>query len=70
MIYCYQVKKKQKRTFEKNKQKKVRENKKKHTRKEKQKKEKNMVFFISEKSEKKHGRRKLLERNAPFQKMV
>ena len=53
MIYCYQVKKKQKRTFEKNKQKNVRENKKKHTRKEKQKKERNMVFFVSEKSEKK-----------------
>jgi hypothetical protein len=30
----------------------VGENKKKHTRKEKQKKEKNMVFFVSEKAKK------------------
>ncbi len=38
-------------------------------RKEKQKREKNMVFVVSKKNQKrKHARKKLLERNAPFLK--
>ena len=69
VIYSPVLEKSKKEPSKKTSKKTCEKTRKKNTREKKSKKrEKNMVFFISKKSKKKHGRKKLLERNVPFLK--